>query len=251
LAICKTEAVVTKNLKLGETSKIVWLYTRAFGKVKVVAKGARSQKSKFGSSLELFTHSSVVFYKKDRRDLQLLSQSDTVRHFGALETDVARFAFASAAIELLDSMIMGEEPNPPLFELLLQTLARVESCPRQALRNVFWTFELKAADLLGYRPELEKCSRCGKEDELLRFAPLKGGLICRACGSRDSDSFEISPEARDFLRRLQSGSVSESAVEAPGSKLEAEIDRIVEVFLQYHVDRLPGLKSLKLVRNLK
>jgi DNA repair protein RecO (recombination protein O) len=251
LAICKSEAVVTKSLKLGETSKIVWLYTRDFGKMKAVAKGARSPKSKFGSSLELFTHSSVVFYRKDHRDLQLLSQSDTVRHFGALETDVARFAFASAAIELLDSMVIGEEPNPPLFQLLLETLARIAGCPRQVLRNVFWTFELKAADLLGYRPELVKCSRCGKEDELLRFAPLKGGLICRACSSKESDSFEVSPEARDFLRKLQSTPVLESTLDTPGSKLESEIDRIVEVFLQYHVDRLPGLKSLRLVRNLK
>ncbi len=251
MAICKSESVVTKNLKLGETSKIVWLYTRDFGKVKVVAKGARSPKSRFGSSLELFTHSAVVFYKKDRRDLQLLSQSDTLRHFGAFETDVARFAFASAVIELLDSMVMGEEPNPSLFRLLLDTLARLETSPRSGLRSVFWTFELQAADLLGYRPELSKCARCGKDDELLRFAPLKGGLICRACSSKDSDSFEVSTETRDTLRKLQATPVSEIALDTAGPRLEAEIDRIIEVFLQYHVDRLPGLKSLKLVRNLK
>jgi len=251
VAICKTEAVVTKSLKLGETSKIVWLYTRDFGKVKVVAKGARAPKSRFGSSLELFTHSAVVFYRKDRRDLQLLSQSDTLRHFGGFESDVARFAFASAVIELLDSMIAGEEPNPPLFRLMLEALARLETCPRSGLRTAFWAFELQAADLLGYRPELSKCARCGKEDELLRFAPLKGGLICRACSSKDSDSFEVSAEARDFLRKLQAAPVAESAPEAAGPRLEAEIDRIVEVFLQYHVDRLPGLKSLRLVRNLK
>lgn len=251
MAICKTEAVVTKSLKLGETSKIVWLYTRDFGKMKVVAKGARAPKSRFGSSLELFTHSAVVFYRKDRRDLQLLSQSDIVRHFGAFEADVARFAFASAVIELLESMVMGEEPNAPLFRLLLETLARLETCPRSALRTVFWAFELQAADLLGYRPELSKCARCGKEDELLRFAPLKGGLICRACSSKDSDSFEVSAEARDVLRKLQATPVSEGALDTAGPKLEAEIDRIVEVFLQYHVDRLPGLKSLRLVKNLK
>ncbi|MBN1503911.1 MAG: DNA repair protein RecO [Candidatus Eisenbacteria bacterium] len=251
MAICKTEAIVTKSLKLGETSKIVWLYTKDFGKVKVVAKAARAPKNRFGSSLELFTHSAVVFYKKDRRDLQLLSQSDALRHFRAFEADVAKFAFASAVIELLDSMVMGEEPNPGLFQLVLDALARLEACPRSALRTVFWSFELHAADLLGYRPELWKCARCGKEGELPRFAPLKGGLICRACSAKDSDSFEVSPEARDFLRKLQAAPVSESAFDAAGPRLEAEIDRIVEVFLQYHVDRLPGLKSLRLVRNLK
>jgi len=256
LAISKTEAVVTKSLRLGETSKIVWLYTKDFGRVKVVAKGARSTKSKFGSSLELFTHSSVVFYRKDRRDLQLLSQSDSLRHFPALEKDVARFAFASACIELLETMISGEEPNPPLFQLLLDVLDCLEKCPREGLRIVFWAFELKAAELLGYRPELSRCSRCAKEAdaELVRFAPLKGGLICRSCASREQDSFQITPEAKSLVRRLQAAPLCDKAsLEAAGlpARLEAEIDKIIEVFLQFHVDRLPGLKSLKLLKSLR
>ncbi|KPJ61646.1 MAG: hypothetical protein AMJ46_00710 [Latescibacteria bacterium DG_63] len=251
MAICKSEAVVTRSLRLGETSKIVWLYTKDFGRVKAVAKGARSAKSRFGSSLELFTHCSVVFYRKDRRDLQLLSQSDTLHHFSVLETDVARFAFASACIELLNTMIVGEDTNPPLFQLLLDTLSSFEECPRQGLRSVLWSFELKAAGALGYKPELFRCSRCNRESELKRFAPLKGGLVCNACGLRESDSFEVSAEAKELLRRLQANSFSEVAQEAPGSRLESEIDRIVEVFLQFHVDRLPGLKSLKLLKGLR
>lgn len=251
MAINKSEAVVTRSLRLGETSKIVWLYTKDFGRVKVVAKGARSAKNRFGSSLELFTHCSVVFYQKDRRDLQLLSESDTLRHFSVLETDVARFAFASACIELLNTMIVGEDANPPLFQLLLDTLRSFEECPRQGLRSVFWSFELKAAGLLGYKPELFQCSRCNKGGELKRFAPLKGGMLCRACGLRESDSFEISVEARDLMRRLQTNSFSDVATEAPAPKLESEVDRTVEIFLQFHVDRLPGLKSLKLLKSLR
>jgi DNA repair protein RecO (recombination protein O) len=251
LAICKSEAVVTRSLRLGETSKVIWLYTKDFGRVKVVAKGARSAKSRFGSSLELFTHCSVVFYQKDRRDLQLLSQSDALRHFPVLETDVARFAFASACIELLNLMVAGEDTNPPLFQLLLDTLRSFEECPRQGLRNVFWSFELKAAELLGYKPELFRCSRCNKDGELRRFAPLKGGLVCRACGLKETDSFEISIAARDLLRRLQTESFSDVAAEATSSKLESEMDRIIEVFLQFHLDRLPGLRSLKLLKSLR
>jgi DNA repair protein RecO (recombination protein O) len=253
LAICKSEAVVTRSLKLGETSKIVWLYTKDYGKVKAVAKGARTPKSKFGSSLELFTHSALVFYRKDRRDLQLLSQSDTLRHFPVLEKDVARFAFASACIELLDSMVMGEEPNPSLFRLLVEVLGCLEESSREGLKSVFWAFELKAAELLGYKPELSRCSRCGKENEegLTRFAPLKGGLICKACASRESDSFEISPQAKELLRKLQREDLCLAAQENPTSKLESEVDRIIEVFLQFHVDRLPGLKSLRLLKSLK
>jgi DNA repair protein RecO (recombination protein O) len=253
VAICKSEAVVTRSLRLGETSKIVWLYTKDFGKIKAVAKGARSSNTKFGSSLELFTHSAVVFYRKDRRDLQLISQSDALRHFTVLEKDVARFAFASACIELLDSMVMGEEANPPLFQLLLDALGCLETCPREGLKSVFWAFEIKAAELLGYKPELFRCSRCGNEEDagLARFAPLKGGLICKACASKEPDSFQVSPEARALLRKLQREDLSVAAAENPAPRLESELDRTIEVFLQFHVGRLPGLKSLRLLKSLK
>ena len=62
--IVSTDAIVLRSMKYGETSKIVTLYSKKFGKIKVIAKGARSAKSKFGASLEPMMHSSVIFYKK-------------------------------------------------------------------------------------------------------------------------------------------------------------------------------------------
>ncbi|MBP6673311.1 MAG: recombination protein O N-terminal domain-containing protein, partial [Bacteroidetes bacterium] len=51
--IVETEAVVLHTMDFRDTSKIVTLYSRKFGKIKVIAKGTRNQKTnKFGSSLE-------------------------------------------------------------------------------------------------------------------------------------------------------------------------------------------------------
>ena len=89
MAILRTEAVVMKGWKLGETSKILSLFTRDFGKVKVVAKGGRGSKSKFKGCLEPLTHLRIFYYDKRTRDLQLLSQADLIDPGGLVDTLVA------------------------------------------------------------------------------------------------------------------------------------------------------------------
>ena len=76
-----TEAIVLRSRKHGETSKIVTLYSREYGKVDVIAKGARDIKSKFGGALEAFAESRIVFYKKDKPEaaLYLLSKAEPIR----------------------------------------------------------------------------------------------------------------------------------------------------------------------------
>ena len=53
--IVQTEGLVLRNFRMSESSKVVIVYTRNFGKVRLVAKGARRPKSKFGASLEPLT----------------------------------------------------------------------------------------------------------------------------------------------------------------------------------------------------
>ncbi len=76
MSLQKTQAVVLKTQRLGETSKILTLYSQKFGKIKVVAKGARGLKSRFYGTLEPLNHISIVYYFKETRELQLLSQAD-------------------------------------------------------------------------------------------------------------------------------------------------------------------------------
>ena len=97
-SIVKTEAVVLKSMKYRETSKIITFYTRDFGKVKAIAKGARQPKNKFGSSLEPMSYVLVVLYRKEHRDLQLISQCDLIKTFRHLSEDLDKMAVCMSAI---------------------------------------------------------------------------------------------------------------------------------------------------------
>ena len=62
MAIKKAEAIILHSRKQGETSKILTLYTREFGKMSAMAKGSRGTRSKYLGALETFNHVSLVFY---------------------------------------------------------------------------------------------------------------------------------------------------------------------------------------------
>lgn len=75
-----TTAIILRTINYLESSKIVYAYTREFGKQTFVAKGARRTKSKFGSSLEICSIVDLKYYKKTNRDMYNLTNSELLRN---------------------------------------------------------------------------------------------------------------------------------------------------------------------------
>src|SRR3989304_285501 len=144
--LTKTDAVVLKSMKFRDTSKIVTFYTRRYGKLKGVAEGARETKSKFGASLEPMTLLSLVLYKKEHRDLQLISQADILHRHKSIHSDFDRMPVALSVIELLNRLTHEEEENALLYALVLETLDAIDRAPRNAV-NVLFAFELRVCSL--------------------------------------------------------------------------------------------------------
>ena len=147
--IVKTRAVVVRNRRMGETSKLVTLYSEEFGKLKVVAKGARRPKSKFGAALEVMTEVQAVCYLREDRDLQTLSECDVVQSFPALLRDFRRLSFASAACESVDRIAIEQEPNQRLYRCLAGVLAALEEVDPEQIESLFWYFQLRLAEAPG------------------------------------------------------------------------------------------------------
>jgi DNA repair protein RecO (recombination protein O) len=250
VALVQSEGVVLKTHALGDTSRIVVVYTREQGLVRLVAKGARKMPSRFGFALEPLSRGRYVYYHKPDRDLQLLSQADTITATGSRLTDLARLAHGEAALELIDRLVWGEEPHPELYDLLVEALEAVAAAPEAALPAITIAFELQAASLLGYRPRLDACAQCGGTLSAERlFSPEHGGLLCDRCAA-GGGVVKLSADALAGLSLLLSRPVREA-----GDYLEVkragEILRVIEAFLRHHFQRFQGLRSLELLRALQ
>ncbi|MFN8548847.1 MAG: DNA repair protein RecO [Candidatus Eisenbacteria bacterium] len=277
--IVECRGLVLRSLRYGETSRIVTLFTRELGKVGAMAKGARETRSPFGASLEPCCLGSYVLYYRTGRDLQFLKTGWTERDGSALWAEADRFLHASALLEFLDRILLDDEPAPPIFELSLRALEVLRVAPRARLHELFRAFQLRVAALLGYAPLLESCLHCGRPladnatQEVWLFRPGEGGILCPACAASADSGLRIRPRALRRLRTMVQGreaselsDAAETSIrtsgasllrdaapgeasareEAPSPLWLAALDRMVEEYLRFHLERYRGLRSLRL-----
>ena len=251
--IVKSRAVILRVRRLGDTSKLLTLYTEEFGRLKATAKGARNPKSKFAGLLEGTNLVQAVCYVRDERELQTLSDCDLERAFGGVRRDLTRLALASAACELVERLSAELETNKRLFACLEGVLNGLEEIETERAEALFWYFQLRAAEALGYRPELGRCALCaeGLGPESRRsswFSAAAGGALCPSCGPLSGT--RVSAASLKLLAGLQ-GLRTYSREAMPRSPAgRAEIVGLLRAFLEYHggQGRLKALDFLESVR---
>ena len=230
----RVSAVVLRQRDLGEADRIVVLYTRDRGKLSAVAKGVKRPRSKMAGGLQLFTHAEILLALG--RTLEVITQVRPVEAFYQLRTDMARFAHASCAVELLDVLTEEHAPDPELFELLVAVLHALDAAgdPATLLRG----FELKLLTRLGYGPELATCVSCGTEVEggSIGFATAEGGVVCARCVTALGLG-TISANALRAMRDLVRMSPEELTRRRLSRAAREEVARIMRAFVDYQLPR--------------
>jgi DNA repair protein RecO (recombination protein O) len=246
--IYRTEAIVLRRQNLGEADRILTLYTRDYGKLKVVAKGVRKPQSRKAGHVELFAQVDVLV-ARGRSSLDVLSQADLLDAFPPIRRDLIRTTYAAHFVELLDAFTEEADASLPLYRLLADGLSWLGQTGD--LRRTARYYELCLLGLAGYRPELFTCVVCGEQiqpqDQF--YSAADGGVICPACGSAHPRARPISLDALKVLRYMQTRpfEVVEQLTLRPA--VLAETERILHNTLTYHLER--RLKSAAFLNRLR
>jgi DNA repair protein RecO (recombination protein O) len=155
----RAEAILLRARPVTESSLLVTWYTREFGKLKTLAKGARRSKSPLRGKLDLFYQDEIVFLRSRRGDLHLLSDCFVVNTHARLRESVASLAAASYVCELVETVTEPEDPDAALFDLLAETLGHLDKQVRAAL--LLW-FEARLLAASGWRPVWKPDTPAGK-----------------------------------------------------------------------------------------
>ena len=220
------QGVVLRTHKLGEADRIVTLLTREHGKVRAVAKGVRKTKSRFGGRLEPTSHVKLLMY--EGRELDIVSQAETLDHFRAIRTDLDRLGQALSLLEAADQLALERQPNPRLYDMLvgaLRTLAERDT------PLVVAAFFLKLLALEGFGPQVDTCLVCSSDEPLVAWAIEDGGLVCAAHRS----GLAVSGEAVELLQAVLGGRLA-AALDVRGPAV-SELEHLSVRVLEHHLER--------------
>lgn len=214
--IIKTEAVVLSKLNYGDSSSIVSLFTKEYGKISAMLKGGRNPKSKLSLVVDPINYLEIIFYNNPSRDLQILSSADIKAYFHKIKEDLDKLKYAHSVIELIKNLSVEHEVNKKLFSGIIRILELMEEGKENPAVSFgrFFLFFLKE---LGYEFQL---------------------------GTYNLENINLSPELFHYFNCLKKN-------KSPGVVNPAVINGAVsflENYLKYHVSDFKGLQSLNMFK---
>src|SRR5438874_8927867 len=193
-------ALVVRTTDWSETSRIATMFTREFGKVRVLAKGGRRLKSNFEVALDLLTVCRIVLLRKSSGSLDLLTEAQVAERFPALRTSLPALYAAYYVAELLAEGTEDYDLHPVLFDATLEVLRDLGGAGPLAGQRLA-AYELTWLHELGYSPALDACAACGQDvGGRPVFSAAAGGLVCPTCQPQQRERRAVTPAALVVLR---------------------------------------------------
>jgi DNA repair protein RecO (recombination protein O) len=234
-------------MEFGEADRILKLFTHERGKITVIAKGVRKIRSRKAGHLEPFTRVNLFLAKG--RNLDIITQAETVDAYLHLKDDLRLVAYASYVVEVLDRFTYEEGQNIGIFNLLVNTLARLESQPNS--ETVIHYFEQRLLELLGFRPQLFECVVCSEtiQPQDQYFSPLIGGVVCPKCAGAQAEAWPVQKDVLKYLRHLQRSKWRSLENVTIPEEVEKGLEALMERYLTYLLER--KLNSPGFIRDVK
>lgn len=176
------KGLVLKTIQRTDSDRLIVLFTVERGKITVCAKGSRSAKSKLLPCIEPFSYSEFILYEKD--GFFWIKEGVLIENFYAIRENIRKLALASYICDILDIAVYENMEEPELLRLALNSLYAI-STDLRPLEAVKAVFEMRTAALLGFAPNVDNCSVCGRANASEYFFSLHDGeVVCSDCRAK-------------------------------------------------------------------
>ncbi len=236
-----TTAIVLRTIEFSETSLIATLLTRDFGRLSVMAKGARRPKGPFEGSLDLLAVCRVVVIRKSSDTLNLLTEAKLQRRFRGAEKSLERLYGGYYIAEMLRLLTDDHDPHPDVYDLALRTLHQIDGTGDVGSSLAY--FDLQSLRMLGHTPGTDRCTNCGGDVEMkarTSLSLLTGGVICEACRPRQRQTISVRRGVIEEIKRLGSPN-TELPTHVP-SEFYGELRAVLNRYIQTIVGSVPRMQ---------
>jgi DNA repair protein RecO (recombination protein O) len=249
MSLHSSQAIILQTTDYSEWDRIVSLFTKDFGRIKGIAKGAKRSQKRFGSALEPFTYNDVFFVDKENQGLVRIERCRILNSFPEIAQDLKKVVFGNYFLELANTLTPERESNPDIFFLLMYFIHLLNNKDfREELMRIF---EFRLFSLIGYQPQFLTCVACGEEFNLqdsYKFSIRKGGIVCTKCQIRHHDLLPLSKGTIRIFQQAKNLSLIKLNRIFFSHDEHEEGRLIFGKFIEYHMGKKP--KSLDVMEQL-
>ncbi len=186
MMIAEVKGLVIRTVDIKESDRLITIFTEEMGLVSALARGARSLKSRQMSSTMQFCYGSFVLCK--RGEHYWIKEASLIESFFGIRNSIEGLALASYIAEVLSDIAVAQAEKD-LLRLSLNSLYAISE-KKCSLDKVKAAFEIRAASIIGFMPDVLSCSRCGEKLGNFYFKIMDGTLFCYACQQKANSEHE-------------------------------------------------------------
>ena len=226
----EVEGFILSETSYGETSKIVNVWTKKYGVIGIMCKGAKSLKSKNRVSTMRFSYAKFNIYLKQGK-LSTLVSADVINPLKKIRSDITLIGYLSYLTELTEQVIK-QNNDSLLFDDFINSILKIEDgLDPLVITNIL---EIKYLEKLGVLFNLDECVVCGSKNNIVTINADKGGFICLNCLSNE---VIVDKKVIKMLRMYYYVNIKSIT----NIKVEDNIKNTINKFLDMYYDRYTGL----------
>ena len=243
----KTTAIILHSIRWKESSKIVTMYTEAFGITKLIARGAYRKGSSLAGKIETLMLVDAVLNVKESRSINIIKEIDIVDTFSEIRTNMKLLPYALSLIEIINQVLEETDSDSIFFNFIVEMINAVRDSKTPEIVLVF--FLLKLSSYLGFKPELGKCGLGDTNlcSEKIYLSMNNGKVSCKNCDTNTSHPLIINKDQYLFLKDLQK--VSYRLIrnyEKSRSDSIILVEKLLR-YLNFHLDKEIRVSALQLI----
>ena len=194
------QAIVLRVTDYNDRDALLTVLTRNHGKLTIKARGLRRKNSPLIAPCQLLAFGEFTLF--EYRGMYTINEAHSLELFSQLRRDLTKLSLGTYFAQTAEVISQEDLPNPELQSLLLNCLFALAKLnePEAKVKAVF---ELRAAVLAGYMPDLFGCHVCGSQTPD-KFDLSEGRLECTACRSMDSGGIRmpVNPTVLEAMRYI-------------------------------------------------
>ena len=193
------QGIVLRVTDYNDRDALLTVLSRNHGKLTIKARGLRRKNSPLIAPCQLLAYGEFTLF--EYRGQYTINEAHSIELFQPLRRDLTKLSLGTYFAQVAELISQEDLPNPELQSLLLNCLFALSRLDISEMQ-VKAVFELRAACLAGYTPDLFGCHICGSQTPN-RFDLSAGMLECQGCRSGSGGiRMPVTPGLLDAMRYI-------------------------------------------------